>query len=112
MSLTTSEQSAGAVTASHAVDHESVIEQARIEMASLLARLRVGRASVENNGLREVKHMQDKLRQVSSTTEDAAMNIMDACDRALALVDELDALDADEASDRTATVAKRNTLRD
>lgn len=69
---------------------DDVLARARAELDSLLIRLRVGRETVEGSAMRDVKFAQDKLREVSSITEVAAMNIMDGCDRALSLVDELE----------------------
>ncbi|MGV3710122.1 MAG: hypothetical protein ACO1Q7_14900 [Gemmatimonas sp.] len=111
LSLTT-DAPAGTAPQGRTPEEESILAQARAEANALLARLRVGRASVENSALREVKHMQDKLRLVSSTTEVAAMNIMDSCDRALSLVDDLETIEATQPVDPARVVATRNTLRD
>ena len=54
----------------------------------------------------------DKLKEVTSATEDAAINIMDACDRASQMVDELDAIDAAPEPDRTKAGEIRGSLRD
>ena len=67
---------------------------------------------MEQAAIGRVKLTQDKLREVTSVREDAAINIMDACDRATALVDELDALDSGDAGDNTQAAAVRNSLRD
>lgn len=88
------------------------LERANSQIIAVLTRLREGRAAIENTAVGKVKLTQDKLREVTSATEDAATNIMDACDRANSLVDELDGIVADPGADATKSVAIRGSLRD
>ena len=89
-----------------------LLDRANSQIISVLTRIREGRAAIENTAVGKVRITQDKLREVTSATEDAATNIMDACDRANSLVDELDGIDAEETSDRTKSAAIRGSLRD
>ena len=89
-----------------------LLDRANSQILAVLTRIREGRAAIENTAVGKVKLTQDKLREVTSATEDAATNIMDACDRANSLVDELDGIDAAEAPDRTRSSAIRGSLRD
>lgn len=93
-------------------DLSALLGQANTQIISVLARLREGRAAIENTAVGKVRLTQDKLREVTSATEDAAINIMDACDRATTLVDALDGIDASDAPDRGKAVSLRGSLRD
>ncbi|MGV3709525.1 MAG: hypothetical protein ACO1Q7_11855 [Gemmatimonas sp.] len=93
-------------------DMAVVLDRANAQIIAVLTRLREGRATIENAAVGKVRLTQDKLRQVSSATEDAATNIMDACDRANAMVDELDGIDSAEVPDREKAGVVRGSLRD
>ena len=89
-----------------------ILEQANSQILSVLARLRESRTALQNTALERLATTHEKIREVTSATEDAAINIMDACDRATQMVDELDTIDAAEAPDRAKAADIRGTLRD
>lgn len=93
-------------------DIAALLDRANTQIISVLTRLREGRAAIETTAVGKVRLTQDKLREVTSATEDAATNIMDACDRANGLVDELDTIDASESPDRAKASDLRGSLRD
>ena len=93
-------------------DIAALLDRANTQIISVLTRLREGRAAIETTAVGKVRLTQDKLREVTSATEDAATNIMDACDRATTLVDELDGIDASETPDRAKASGLRGSLRD
>ena len=93
-------------------DISALLGQANTQIISVLTRLREGRAAIESTALGKVRITQDKLREVTSATEDAATNIMDACDRATTLVDSLDGIDQSEAPNRAKAASLRGSLRD
>jgi chemotaxis regulatin CheY-phosphate phosphatase CheZ len=90
----------------------SILEQANAQILNVLARLRESRAALQTTALEKLQTTHEKIREVTSATEDAAINIMDACDRATQMVDELDTIDQAEAPDRTKAADIRSTLRD
>jgi chemotaxis regulatin CheY-phosphate phosphatase CheZ len=90
----------------------SILEQANAQILNVLARLRESRAALQTTALEKLQTTHEKIREVTSATEDAAINIMDACDRATQMVDELDAIDAEAAPNREKATAIRSTLRD
>lgn len=89
-----------------------LLDRANTQVISVLTRLREGRAAIEQTAVGKVRMTQDKLREVTTATEDAAINIMDACDRATGLVDELDTIDTDASPDRAKSATLRGSLRD
>lgn len=89
-----------------------ILEQANSQILSVLARLRESRTALQNTALERLATTHEKIREVTSATEDAAINIMDACDRATQMVDELDTIDAAESPDRAKAADIRGTLRD
>ncbi|HEY0931744.1 MAG TPA: hypothetical protein VGE27_17605 [Gemmatimonas sp.] len=93
-------------------DLPNILEQANAQILNVLARLRESRAALQTTALERLQTTHEKIREVTSATEDAAINIMDACDRATQMVDELDAIDADAAPDREKASGIRATLRD
>ena len=93
-------------------DLPQILERANAQILSVLARLRESRAALQRSTVDNLHVTHEKLREVTSATEDAAINIMDACDRATGLVDELDAIDAQPQPDRAKAGALRSTLRD
>ena len=89
-----------------------ILEQANTQILSVLSRLRESRVALQSNALEKLATTHEKIREVTSATEDAAINIMDACDRATQLVDELDTIDADASPDREKAGGIRANLRD
>lgn len=89
-----------------------VLERANGQILSLLARLRETRAAINSSTLAKLVHTHERIRAVSSATEDAATNIMDACDRATRLVDDLDEIDAASTPDILRATSVRVRLRD
>ena len=61
------------------------------ETNNALNALRQGRGVIEQTAVEKLHLTNEKLRQVSSATEVAATDIMDGLDRAIALVDDLEA---------------------
>lgn len=96
----------------HAPDLPQILDVATQQIHSVLTHLRATRSALQSTTLDKLHSTHDKLRQVTSATEDAAINIMDACDRANSLVDELDAIDTADVPDRTRASDVRVTLRD
>ncbi|MEO7362681.1 MAG: hypothetical protein ABI120_20285 [Gemmatimonadaceae bacterium] len=93
-------------------DISALLGQANTQILSVLTRLREGRAAIESTAVGKVRITQDKLREVTSATEDAATNILDACDRATAIVDTLDGIEQSETPDRHKAASLRGSLRD
>ena len=90
----------------------AILERANAQILGVLARLRESRAAIESTALEKLATTHEKIREVTSATEDAAINIMDACDRATQMVDELDTIDAEETPDRERATGVRASLRD
>lgn len=93
-------------------DLPNILEQANAQILNVLARLRESRAALQTTALEKLQTTHEKIREVTSATEDAAINIMDACDRATQMVDELDTIDASETPDRDKASGIRANLRD
>ncbi|WP_411280668.1 hypothetical protein [Gemmatimonas sp.] len=89
-----------------------ILEQANAQILSVLSRLRESRAALQTSALEKLATTHEKIREVTSATEDAAINIMDACDRATQMVDELDTIDAEASPDREKAGGIRANLRD
>jgi hypothetical protein len=89
-----------------------ILEQANAQILNVLSRLRESRAALQTTALEKLATTHEKIREVTSATEDAAINIMDACDRATQMVDELDTIDADATPDRERAGGIRANLRD
>jgi hypothetical protein len=89
-----------------------ILEQAQAQILSVLRQLRESRAVLQRSTIQRVQRTHEKLREVTSATEVAATDILDACDRATGLVDELDAIDGTTHPDRAKAVQVRGTLRD
>ncbi len=90
----------------------SILEQANAQILNVLSRLRESRAALQTTALEKLATTHEKIREVTSATEDAAINIMDACDRAAQMVDELDTIDGEPVPDREKAAGLRSTLRD
>ena len=88
----------------------ALLERVTTEIQTVLASLRDSRDALETATVEKIQLTSEKLREVTSATEDAATNILDSLDRAQALVDDLDA--ADEANDRESARASRDLLRE
>ncbi len=90
----------------------AILERANAQILGVLSRLRETRAAIESTALEKLASTHEKIREVTSATEDAAINIMDACDRAAQMVDELDTIDAEPTPDRERATSVRAGLRD
>jgi len=88
----------------------ALLERVTAEIQTVLASLRDSRDALETATVEKIQLTSEKLREVTSATEDAATNILDSLDRAQALVDDLDA--ADEANDRESARTTRDLLRE
>jgi hypothetical protein len=88
----------------------SMLLKAYSEIISVLECLKQSRGMLERATVERLQHTHEKLREVSSTTENAATNMLDGLDRALGLVDRLDAESGPEASESAAGL--RGQLRD
>ncbi len=93
-------------------DLPRILERANRQILNVLAHLRETRTALQSTAFEKLQSTHDKIREVTSATEDAAINIMDACDRASGLVDELDELDTADTPDRAKAHAVRSNLRD
>ncbi len=89
-----------------------ILERANAQIRSVLAHLRETRHALQSTTFDRLQTTHDKIREVTSATEDAATNIMDACDRASQIVDELDTIDAEDTPDRAKALGLRSILRD
>ncbi|MCC6243375.1 MAG: hypothetical protein IT353_11075 [Gemmatimonadaceae bacterium] len=93
-------------------DLPRILERANQQILNVLAHLRQTRTALQSTAFEKLQATHDKIKEVTSATEDAAINIMDACDRANGYVDELDAIDQEPTPDRERAAALRGTLRD
>lgn len=92
------------------MDLPNMLLRAYTEINSVLQNLRRSRDVLQQTTLEKIHHTSDKLREVSSATELAATDMLDGLDRALAMIDDLDASDGDpDASDHAGEV--RSNLR-
>lgn len=89
-----------------------IFDRANQQIMNVLSHLRQTRSALQSTACGNLQATHDKIREVTSATEDAATNIMDACDRANGYVDELDEIDASATPDRARAAALRTTLRD
>ncbi len=80
------------------------------EVQAMLASIRTGRESIRAATSERLAHTNEKLDEVSSATGKAALDIMDALDRAIAKVDDLETEEA--LADRAKSAAIRTDLRD
>ncbi len=90
----------------------AILQRANTQILEVLSRLRDTRTALQSSALQKFQVTQDKLREVTTATEDAATNILDACDRAAQIVDVLDANDAQAVPNRAEASILRGTLRD
>ena len=87
-----------------------ILERANAEIQGVLANLRDSRTALETATVEKLQHTSDKLKEVTSATEVAATDILDALDRTQSMVDDLDA--ADEAADRERGRDVRDRMRE
>lgn len=80
------------------------------EVHAMLASIRTGREHIRVTATERLAHTNEKLDEVSSATATAAIDIMDALDRAIAKVDELETEDVLAAPARGTAI--RMELRD
>ena len=89
-----------------------ILERANDEIQAVLGTLRESRLaleSLETATVERLQHTSEKLREVTSATEVAATDILDALDRAGSTVDDLEA--ADHADDKPRAQELRDALR-
>jgi hypothetical protein len=87
-----------------------ILERANHEIQAVLANLRDSREALETATVEKLQTTSEKLKEVTSATEVAATDILDALDRAQNLVDDLDAADAAGDKDKGQNV--RDLLRE
>lgn len=87
-----------------------ILERANAEIKAVLANLRDSREALETATVEKLHQTNSKLQEVTSATEVAATDILDALDRAQNLVDDLDAADA--ADDKPKGQHVRDLLRE
>ena len=87
-----------------------ILERANVEIRTVLGNLRDSRAALETATVEKIHHTSDKLREVTSATEMAATDILDALDRTQTMVDELEA--ADDVGDRDRARNVRDLMRE
>ncbi|MDZ7630644.1 MAG: hypothetical protein U5K74_04585 [Gemmatimonadaceae bacterium] len=80
------------------------------EVHAMLASIRTGREHIRAAATERLAHTNEKLDEVSSATGKAALDIMDALDRAIAKVDELETEDVLADADKANVI--RSELRD
>ena len=80
------------------------------EVHAMLDSIRTGREHIRAATTERLAHTNEKLDEVSSATANAAIDIMDALDRAIAKVDELEAPEVVSDADRGTAI--RSELRD
>jgi chemotaxis regulatin CheY-phosphate phosphatase CheZ len=93
-------------------DLPHLLEHAHSEINDLLDRLKQSRGALQATAVDKLSHTQDKLREVTSATELAATDIMDACDRATSKLDALDDLEGAADYDRPRAASLHMELRD
>lgn len=71
-----------------------ILERANEEIQAVLANLRDSRSALETATVEKLQHTSAKLKEVTSATEVAATDILDALDRAQTMIDDLEAADA------------------
>ena len=87
-----------------------ILERANQEIQAVLANLRDSREALETATVEKLQTTSEKLKEVTTATEVAATDILDALDRAQNLVDDLDAADAAGDKDKGQNV--RDLLRE
>lgn len=92
-------------------DLSALVLHVYIDVIDTLRVLRRTRSALERATVEQVQATQEKLREVSSTTELAATDMLDGLDRAIGMIDRLDALAA-EGNDESEAATVRAELRD
>jgi chemotaxis regulatin CheY-phosphate phosphatase CheZ len=87
-----------------------ILERANQEIQGVLANLRDSRNALETATVEKLQHTSEKLREVTSATEVAATDILDALDRAQNMIDDLDSAEA--AGDKEKGQHTRDLLRE
>lgn len=80
-------------------DLAALVMHVYLDVIETLRILRRTRSALERATVEQVQATQQKLREVSSTTELAATDMLDGLDRAIGMVDRLDALAAERQDD-------------
>ncbi len=86
------------------------LEQGYAELLQAISVLRQTRSVMERSTVERFSQTTDKLQEVSAATEVAAAGILDGIDKAIGIVDQLDAADGDAADARGRDL--RQALRD
>ena len=81
------------------------------DITGILARLRESRGALEQGAMAKLKHMQEKLTEVSRASETAANQLLDGLERAALMVDELDVL-AEDSAGAPRAAQLRGTMRE
>lgn len=89
-----------------------LLAHGRDRIMSVLGAVRESRRAVESSAVHKIRHTHDKLREVSSTTEVAATDILNGLERASSLVDELDQHAATSGDTDARAAEVRTALRD
>jgi len=87
-----------------------ILAQSYGEIVKVLGSLRESRTVLERAAVEQLHQTHDKLREVTNATQVAATDVLDGLDRAVALVDDMDAKARDGDADGGADL--RNKLRD
>jgi chemotaxis regulatin CheY-phosphate phosphatase CheZ len=88
----------------------SLLERVTAEIQHVLTSLRNSRDALQTATVEKIQRTSEKLKEVTSATEVAATDILDALDRAQGHIDDLDS--ADEANDHEKARASRDLLRE
>jgi chemotaxis regulatin CheY-phosphate phosphatase CheZ len=80
------------------------------EVQDMLSSIRTGREQLRATSSERLAHTSEKLNEVTNATAHAALDIMDAIDRAIAKVDELEAPEVVGDAEKSAAI--RNEIRD
>jgi chemotaxis regulatin CheY-phosphate phosphatase CheZ len=87
-----------------------ILERVHSEVYAVLANLRESRAAIESATVENLQHTSARLQEVTSATEVAATDILDALDRTQNMVDDLEAAEA--ADDRAKSASVRDLMRE
>lgn len=92
-------------------DLSALVMHVYLDVIDTLRVLRRTRSALERTTVEQVQATQEKLREVSSTTEIAATDMLDGLDRAIGMIDQLDAVVA-EGKDEAEAARIRGDLRE
>src|SRR5690606_3713927 len=92
-------------------DLAALVMHVYLDVIETLRILRRTRSALERTTVEQVQATQEKLREVSSTTEIAATDMLDGLDRAIGMIDQLDAVVA-EGKDEAEAARIRGDLRE